>query len=750
MVAGTAVLLQLSRLPHVHWELMWCAGAMLTLALALRAGSSALWTAVAGAVFGLGMAGEEAGSRLDQRLEPTAGSVDLSLTGRVVSLVQQRGPALRFRFRPDQDQGIDGDIAVSWYRMEHRTREPAPGEHWSLRLRLRPPDGLRNPHGADAARWALREGLAATASVRDDPDLIYLGPPGLPQAVLGLRSMLAERIRARAPPGDGRALLLALTLGDRSEIDASLDWTLRATGSAHAVAISGLHIGLVAFWVGAIAAAIRGRTQRDQVAVGPGHVGIAAGASAGILYAALSGFALPTQRACVMLAVVALAFQRRVGAGSGRSLALALTAVLLLDPLAVMDAGFWLSFAAVAALVYAAAHGEGRLQRLVRAQLVVSLGLMPVLLMLWGEVPLLAPAINLLLVPWLGLVLVPAALISVLVPASTPLALAAAELTAMGLRVAAEAPLWWSPGVLGALPALLAVVAVLLICAPRGWPARWIAAFLLLPAMFPATAPAPEAGGFELHLVDVGQGLAAVVRTRGRTLIYDTGPAYRSGGDAAASALVPVLVARRWTPDVVIVSHGDDDHAGGLATLSRRFPGRLVLSGEPDRVPGSRPCRSGQAWSWDGVRFRILGPTSAASGNDASCVLSVQGRGGSALLTGDIESGSERALRGRLGRRDVVVVPHHGSATSSSLALVEETQPQLALFPTGTHDPWDFPRAPVVARWRAAGARPLDTGAVGMISVRCGPERCPELRLPAQDRPRWWRPVRLGGARWTR
>jgi competence protein ComEC len=229
-------------------------------------------------------------------------------------------------------------------------------------------------------------------------------------------------------------------------------------------------------------------------------------------------------------------------------------------------------------------------------------------------------------------------------------------------------------------------------------------------------------------VLDVGQGLAVLVETRGHRLLFDAGPTFSSGFDTGADIVLPALAAGgRRGLDMLLVSHADNDHAGGAPAIAAAFPDAVVLAG-PD-VAGadlvdmrSDVCALGQSWQWDGVRFAVLHPAPAfpARGNDSSCVLKVETEGGALLLTGDIEQRGEAALAGAALAADVVVVPHHGSATSSSPALVAATGARYAVVSAGWANRWGFPRADVRARWSAAGAAVVVTGDAGAIHVALG------------------------------
>jgi competence protein ComEC len=457
-------------------------------------------------------------------------------------------------------------------------------------------------------------------------------------------------------------------------------------------------------------------------------------------YAALAGFAIPTQRALVMLAAGLLGVLLDRRTAPSILLALALLAVLVFDPLAVLAPGFWLSFAAVAVILYVvtgdrrAPGWRSRLLTFGRVQWAVTLGLLPLLLFIFQQASVTSPLANLAAIPVVELVVIPATLLGVLGLLVLP------DGWASGVLLVAATALEWLWPLLAALarwPAALwsqaapapwvlaaASVGVALLLAPRGFPGRWAGSVWLLPLLV-VTPPAPAVGEVWLTLLDVGQGLSVVVRTAGHTLVFDTGARFNARFDLGRAVLVPYLrQSGAGRVDVLVVSHGDNDHIGGSGSLLAAVPVAEVLTSVPERIGGgARACADGQRWEWDGVRFEFLhpGPGAAGGDNNASCVLRIEGPYGRALLPGDIEAGAERALvasRPAALRAEVLVVPHHGSRTSSSDAFVDQVGPQLALIPVGHRNRYRHPHPDVVARYRERGIRLEDSAHAGAIEVR--------------------------------
>jgi competence protein ComEC len=663
--------------------------------------------------------------------------VDVTVTGTVATLPLRSGRATRFEFLPDVRQvAVDvilpKRLRLAWYGTHPPLKA---GERWRLRLRLKRPRGFANPAGFDYEGWLFRRGIRATGYVRDHPANTGLGTAAGPLAALQrLRQRLADRLDEALATSPRRGLVAALALGERGAIAQDQWQVLRRTGTSHLVAISGLHLGLVAGlmfalarWAWSCSATLTRR--------GPAPLAAAwATLPAAALYAGLAGLSVPTQRALVMVVVVLTATLLRRALGPGRGLALALASVLLLDPLAPGAAGFWLSFGAVAAILYVVAWrqpGVARLRRWIGVQLALAVALAPLLVAAFQQVPLVAPLANLVAVPLVGLVLVPLVLLATLLLLPLPTLggalLAVADRLLEYAWIPLEALADWPLAERGfAAPplglAIVGIVGALLLLVPRGLPLRLPGVVLLLP-MLTYQPPAPAHGAAWLTLLDVGQGLAAVVRTRNHLLVFDTGPAYSPRFDAGSAALAPLLhgLGRRRV-DAVVVSHGDSDHAGGLRSLLAAVTvDRLLVGPGVTASVAAEPCRAGQGWRWDGVEFALLAPTEARAGNDGSCVLRVEAGGGTLLLTGDIEADAERTLLATGDdalRATVLQVPHHGSRTSSTPAFIAAVAPRLALVASGWRNRFGLPDAGVVDRYRAAGAMVLDTATAGAVEVR--------------------------------
>jgi len=727
--------------------------------LALLVGLVAWWKAGrwrwGGALLvGVGLAGLHASHTLATQLPESWERRIVAITGTVDDLPEHEPRQTRFVFKvddaPSQPEPLRGRrLRVSWSDADMALRGSVQaGQRWRLSVRLKAPRGLRNPGGSDAEKHAFARRIAANAQVRHPRNAVRLAEArGLQAWREGVSGRIAVAIK-----GDTSRFIRALAIGDTRAISDE-DWTLlRANGLTHLIAISGSHVGLVG---GFFAMLVYGLWWLVPALgrVAPRQVAAAIAATAGaIAYTAAAGFAVPTVRTALMIAAVSLALGARRRVSPFDTLGLAVIAVLLYDPLSVLGAGFWLSFMGVAWLMWCLPQGGRQpVREFLSAQGVATVGLLPMAVLLFGQVSMAGPVANLVAVPWWSLVVVPLSLLGAALESLH------AGLGAWPLRTAAwffdlswplfewlgDSPLalWWvAESRWFALPMALLGAGWLLL--PRGIPGKPLAVLLWLPLLWPDRhLPAP--GTAEVTVIDVGQGLSVMVRTARHTLLYDMGPAMRDGFDAGERAVLPVLRARGVRRiDHAVASHGDNDHAGGLESVRAAYPLPVLLGPEGVGLPGARDCVAGQHWTWDGVRFQFLHPTPYFPylANDSSCVLRVEGRQGVLLLTGDIGDVIERELVRREPaalEADVVVVAHHGSESSSDPAFVAATRARHAIMSTGHGNLFRHPRPGIVQRWRDAGATVWDTARTGAITFRLG-EAAPVPETRRQTHPRLW------------
>jgi len=717
---------------------------------------------VAFALLGFAWCALRADIALDARLSRDLEGRDFLVSGVVQGLPLHRDDATRFALRVEHAEldgaelPLHGTLRLSWY-------DDAPDDldacsRWQLRLRLKRPRGLINPGGYDSERQALERGIAAVGYVRDDAQNRRLGARAL--CVDALRERLSRDIAARVPDAHDAALLQAFSIGDTRGLDAG-DWEVaRINGIPHLIAISGFHVGVAGAFGAALAWLLWTLWPRFGLRIAFPQAQALATLIAATLYGILAGGSLPTVRTLLMIAVFALTRLARRNAGGAHTLALALLAVLAFDPLATLAPGFWLSFVGVAFLMLTLVRGDrsllGFLRELSAGQCVMTVSLLPLGVWFFGEASLVGAFSNLIAVPLVSFVIVPLCLLGTLALliapplAGAPLAVAA-WISHQQWRLLEWAATW--PAAHGYLPEpapwalALALLGALWLFLPRGVPARALGLLLFAPLFWP-NLQAPEIGAFSATVVDVGQGLSVIVRTRDHVLVYDAGARYPSGFDLGDAAVLPTLHAFGVSRlDALVVSHGDNDHAGGAAAIARAYAPARTLAGESDRIDvPAEACAAGQAWTWDGVDFRVLSPAlevdAAVHGNDRSCVVLVSGRGGRLLLPGDISRGIEPAVAQAVaaGAPLALVVPHHGSRTSSSQAFIDALAPTLAVVSTGWRNRFHHPAAGVVARYAAAGIPLENTALDGAVTLDFPVDAPPRLAARERERRRrYWR-----------
>ncbi|MEX2489941.1 MAG: DNA internalization-related competence protein ComEC/Rec2 [Pseudomonadales bacterium] len=668
---------------------------------------------------------------------------DLIVEGVVSSLPQPRERLTRFQFDVLRFPGCANcagikRISLSWYG----DNDIRPGQRWRLTVRLNRPRGSVNPGLFDYEGWLFSRGINATGYVRGSEALgheLWRVPHHQ------LRYWLRKHIETTLDDSRIRGLLVALTLGESSNIMPK-DWKILShTGTNHLFIISGLHVGLITvlFYRLFLFAGVR-HSSAGLMSLG-----------AALVYGGIAGMGLPVQRALMMttVAMAGIILNRKIPA---RTLyCFALLGVTLINPLAFLSAGFWLSFGAVFSLLFVFAGQKSLarpsgdwMRKAIFTQWVVFVGMLPLLLFHVFQVSVFSFLINMVAIPWIGVLVVPALLFgTAAVPLSETLFVLCFRLGEWTLGVLWQLLSWvaeqqWvyfaGPVGLGAL--IFGFLGACLLLAPRGWVPRWPGLVLLLP-LFTAAPAIPERGALEVTILDVGQGLGVVMRTREGAVLYDAGPRFGARFDAGEQIVTPYIRRLNTTIlDAFILSHMDNDHAGGAQAVLNNFIVNKIWSSDPHQPEGAISCTEGSRWAMDNVKFRLIElPPGAKSKNDRSCVLLVEGVDFAILLPGDIEAATERQLLDvPLPEIDVMIAPHHGSRSSSSPAFLNHVMADTVVVSAGYNNRFSHPDPDVVNRYRARHASVLTTATEGAITILFSPEKGYQIRSARRQYQRFW------------
>jgi len=741
-VAGVWLLQQQPSLPAMSWVLV---PACLLIVIAYKFESQQwhikrILIVLTVAWLGFFYAAGFATLRLSDTLPRSWEQQDIEIIGVVASLSEVTHRGEQFRFDVEQvitpNAQVPKHIALTDYQRHlwHQLAEEADqlplltpsifsaGQRWRLTVRLKRPHTTYNPHGFDFEAWALAQHIRAMGYIRNQnrreklADFVWR-----PHYMIEYcREKIGNRITQSLTHQPYAGVIRALVIGDHSQIHAQ-DWQVfLRTGVNHLMSISGLHISMLAGLAFGLTSFIWRRFPYLAVRLPTKKAATIAGVLAALSYACLAGLSVPTQRALYMLATFALALLLSKRVSIARILTIALLVVVLLDPWAVIAPGFWLSFCAVAVIAYATVNRLQLRHWLIEAantQWSVTLGLLPLLILMFGQASMVSPLAIAFAIPAISLLVVPLSIVGALLPFD--FILQAAQWI---LAVCMQALVWlasfpfstWQQASAPIWAIGLAIIGALWLLLPRGFPQRWLGLILMTPMIFVAPDKLFE-GQMQVTVLDVGQGLSVVIKTATHTMVYDTGDRYSADNDAGNKVIIPYLRSQGINQlDALVISHDDKDHSGGAASVLAQIPTKwLATSYTLPRITNTMPtqytCHSGQKWVWDNVMFEMIHPMLDAdealtlSDNNSSCVMKVTSRYGSVLLTGDIEKEAEAILlqnyKNKL-KSDVIIAPHHGSKTSSTIAFIKAVGAEYVVFTVGYLNRFKHPKSDVVDRYR--------------------------------------------------
>jgi competence protein ComEC len=769
-----------------------------------------------------------ANQQLSYRLNEDFVGKNLLVNGTIASIPVDGEKGQRFEFNVEQlnfvDTGNTRDntalkspaiilkkIRLSWY---YGTAVNA-GEKWQFEVRLKPPHGFQNPGGFDYEGWLFQHGIQATGYIRQSElnkkqsmsiDGVFL--PGLDRLYIdGIRQRLGDRIDEVAQQSftdeksKSFALIKALAIGDKSSISKQQWQVLTATGTSHLMAISGLHIGLAALFAYVL---IRRLVPVSIIKILPAqHVALIGGLFVALLYALVAGFSVPTQRAFIMLFILSMMMLIRRNHRPVDALGFALIVVLLIDPLAVLSAGFWFSFSAVAVIFISVDSYSNEaykqqdspldhtwqkvlfiVKKWIRLQFLISLFLLPLSLFMFQQVSLVSPLANLLLIPYVSFLVVPLVLLALCVTYLSPeladhlfyYAASMLDFIWPALTYLSELPYaLWIKGDVGTAILLMSTAGIAVVYFSRSlfrpvvekYNSKWlragaylsilvIASSLLLPLFYQGD-PLLQHTEYKVTVLDVGQGSAAVVQTKNHVLVFDTGAKYSEKFDVGSAVVIPYLRSQgiRFI-DRLIISHGDADHIGGAEAVLNAFPSAAVVGRNIERLlsDNKQPCVAGLEWYWDGVSFEFLSPQMlseeaeldekkavAGKRNNMSCVLKVSSPAGSALFTGDIEKIVERRLVEKTAgmlKSDLLIVPHHGSKTSSGQHFLDTVDAKISIFSVGYQNRYKLPNKHVLSRYQATDSDIFRTDKNGAITLTFLTDKSTQIEKYRESSKRYW------------
>ena len=723
-------------------------------------------------LLGFAYASWRADWRMQDELDAQWQGKPIQIIGVVASLPQVQTDLIRFKFDVEKvltpGVHVPSHIALAQYlNSQFAKQRPVqalqihPGQRWQFSVRLKRPHGLSNPHGRDSEAWALANGIGATGSLLNVKHHLKQNLVGQPKYLIDrAREKVAQRMQSVLLDAPYQEVLKALSIGDDSNIDAE-DWQVFLhSGVNHLISISGLHITMIASFFAGLVWLIWRKSMRLSLLFPARQAAALVGALLALVYALLAGFSVPTQRTVYMLMTIALALMLKREIALSRILLLALLVVVILDPWAVLAPGFCLSFGAVALFIYALGYRLSQSNWLsagIRTQWVATIGLLPLTIAMFQQVSLISPIANILAIPIISLAVVPLTLLGAMTPIDVFLHAAHWLMRFTMFCLQSLSALSWSnihlPPV-GPFAIGLSVLGVVILLLPKGFPLRWMGVLMLAP-LFAMAQPSIPTGAIKASVIDVGQGLAVLVRTRHHQLLYDTGRMVNAQINSGNRVIQPYLHSLGINSlDMMVVSHHDSDHYGGMESLLMQIPTNQLLASfdlpiDVNRQLGfSQRCVQGQSWFWDGVKFEVLYPDedlyhqAEVSDNNRSCVLRVSNACGSLLLTGDIELQAEQRLLESQQKiqSTLMTIPHHGSKTSSSQALIDAVKPRCAIATVGYMNRYHHPRADIMQRYQRAGVHYFRSdwdGAV-LIDFPANPSAEPAVKAWRSSHARYW------------
>jgi competence protein ComEC len=614
------------------------------------------------------------------------------------------------------------------------------GDEWQFTAKLKKPYGTMNPGGFDYEAYAFTSNIIANGYISDKQPQKLLSHHWYHQPLNRVREYFSRKISQNLPATKTSPWITALAIGERHDIPAEEWQVLRNTGTNHLMAIAGLHIGFIALLAHQLITFLWRRLSSASLNIPAQHAGAIAALIAALLYSAMAGFSIPTQRACIMLAAFLTTLLSRRKPLSWQGWSVALLAIVLINPLTVLSESFWLSFASVALIIYCMSGRlapEGLWWKVGRIQWIIAIGLVPFSIWLFQQCSFISFIANSVAIPWVGFLVAPLSffgtlLMPVSVTLSTYLLIFADKLLSLlwiFLSWCAHLPnVVWYQVIDDKLTLITASVAIFFLLLPAGFPGRCFSIIFALPLIL-FTPLTPAANNVWLTVLDIGQGLSAVIQTQHHVLVFDTGPRLSANYDMGESVVVPFLHTLAVKKiDMLVISHGDNDHIGGSGAVLRNFPVMAIKTSVPELLPKAEYCLQGMKWNWDDVDFEFLYPTPATLhlDNNSSCVLRITIGDRHILLTGDIEQLAEKSLLAGYKNAlpaTILIAPHHGSKTSANENFISSVNPQYVLFPIGYRNRYHFPNKTVVEKYEKHHVMMLDTASSGAIKFEVGGDK---------------------------